>query len=140
VLIVPEGMEPDRIARPARVVVGWNQSAEALRAAKQALPLLQEGAEVEVTSIDPPPVGTERSDPGGPLCQYLARHGVKAAVTVLARSRPRISEVLSGHVMDRGADMLVMGAYSHSRLREAILGGATRDMLHQGKIAVLMAH
>jgi nucleotide-binding universal stress UspA family protein len=140
VLIVAEGADPERIANPARVVLAWNQSAEALRAAKHALPMLQGNAEVDVTAIDPPQVGTERSDPGGALCQYLARHGVKAAVTVLARSRPRISEVLSGHVMDRGADLLVMGAYSHSRLREAILGGATRDMLHAGKTAVLMAH
>jgi nucleotide-binding universal stress UspA family protein len=140
VLIVPEGAAVERIAGPKRIVLAWNQSAEALRAAKRALPLLKGSVEVDVTAIDPPQVGTERSDPGGALCQYLARHGVKASVTVLTRGRPRISEVLSDHVMDRGADLLVMGAYGHSRLRETILGGATRDMLHAGKIAVLMAH
>lgn len=90
--------------------------------------------------IDPAPHGPERSDPGGPLCQFLVRHGVKAEVTVLARSRPRIADVLAQHAMDIGADMMVMGACGHSRLREAVLGGATRDVLEHTTIQVLMAH
>jgi nucleotide-binding universal stress UspA family protein len=60
-------------------------------------------------------------------------------VTVLARSLPRVSDVLARHVLDENADMLVMGAYGHSRFREAILGGATRNMLEQATVPVLMA-
>jgi nucleotide-binding universal stress UspA family protein len=70
----------------------------------------------------------------------LVRHGVKAEVTVLARTMPKISDVLARHCRDVDADLLVMGAYSHSRFREAILGGATRNMLEAAEIPVFMAH
>ena len=70
----------------------------------------------------------------------LVRHGVHAEVSVLARSLPRISDVLARHIWDQNADMLVMGAYGHSRFREAILGGATRNMLEKAEVPVLMAH
>ena len=70
----------------------------------------------------------------------LVRHGVKAEITVLAKTMPRVSDVLLRHARDMNADMIVMGAYGHSRFREAILGGATRNMLENAKIPVLMAH
>ena len=140
VLIVPPDADLTRIASPRRILLAWNQSAEALTAAKRALPLLQAADMVDVTVVDPPARGPERSDPGGVLCQYLVRHGVKAEVTVLSRNRPKVSQVLAEHAMDRGADMMVMGAYGHSRLREAVLGGATRAVLEGTTIPVLMAH
>jgi nucleotide-binding universal stress UspA family protein len=59
---------------------------------------------------------------------------------VLARSLPRVAEVLARHARDSDADLVVMGAYGHSRLREAILGGATRDMLEGAEIPVFLAH
>ena len=59
---------------------------------------------------------------------------------MLARTLPRVSEVLCRHARDIDADMIVMGGYGHSRFREAILGGATRDMLEIAEIPVLMAH
>ena len=61
-------------------------------------------------------------------------------MSVLARTLPRVSDVLLRHVRDANADLLVMGAYGHSRFREAILGGATRNMLEQTTVPVLMAH
>ncbi|MBE0554096.1 MAG: universal stress protein [Rhodobacteraceae bacterium] len=138
VLVLPEsGLAT---ATPRRVVLAWNQSAEALTAARQALPLLQAADTVDITVVDPPPHGPERSDPGGMLCQMLVRHGAHAEVSVLARSMPRISEVLGRHITDVNADLLVMGAYGHSRFREAILGGATRNMLEKAQVPVLMAH
>jgi nucleotide-binding universal stress UspA family protein len=140
VLIVPRGADLSRIAEPRRIHLAWNQSSEALAATRYALPFLKAATEVDVTVVDPPARGPERSDPGGRLCQYLVRHGVKAEVTVLARARPKVSEVLSQHALDEGADMVVMGAYGHSRLREAVLGGATRAMLEGTAIPVLMAH
>lgn len=140
VLIVPADADLSRIASPRRILLAWNQSEEALTAAKRALPLLQQADYVDVTVVDPPARGPERSDPGGLLCQFLVRHGVKAEVTVLARNLPKVSEVLAQHARDRGADMMVMGAYGHSRLREAVLGGATRALLEGTVLPVLMAH
>lgn len=95
---------------------------------------------VNLAIIDPPAHGPERSDPGGLLAQMLARHGVTADVSVLARTLPRTSDILTRHIKDQDADLLVMGAYGRSRLREAILGGATRDMMQQAECAVLMKH
>ena len=74
------------------------------------------------------------------LCQMLVRHKVHADVAVLARTQSRVSDVLARHAADLNADMLVMGAYGHSRFREAILGGATRNMLEQAEVPVFMAH
>lgn len=138
VMVLPDTGLPTSPSR--QVVVAWNQSAEAMAAVRHALPLLQQAARVIITVIDPPKHGPERSDPGGLLCQMLVRHGVKAEVSVLARTLPRVSDVLARHVADCDADLLVMGAYGHSRFREAILGGATRSMLEQAKVPVLMAH
>ena len=138
VLVLPEQGLGDAIV-PKRVVVAWNQSAEAMAATRLALAFLKSAERVDITVIDPPQHGPERSDPGGLLCQMLVRHGVHAEVSVLARSLPRVSDVLARHVLDQDADMLVMGAYGHSRFREAILGGATRNMLEKATVPVLMA-
>ncbi len=139
VLVVPAaGLGPNPL--PRRVVLAWNQSAEAMTATRLALPLLKAADSVTITVVDPPAYGPERSDPGGLLCQMLVRHGVKAEVAVLARSLPRISDVLARQMRDTNADLLVMGAYGHSRFREAILGGATRNMLELVEVPVLLAH
>lgn len=137
VLVLPEDDKPLPEAR--RVVVAWNRSPEALSAIRAALPLLRRAEAVDIAIIDPDTTGPERSDPGGALAQWLARHGVRAEISVLARSLPRISEVLIRHLRDREADLLVMGAYGHSRFREAILGGATRELLEHAPVPVLLA-
>jgi nucleotide-binding universal stress UspA family protein len=139
VLVLPEaGL--GTAAAPERVVVAWNQSAEAMAAIRAALPLLRRAKSVSLAVIDPGSHGAERSDPGGMLCQMLARHGVHVDVAVLAKTMPRVSDVLNRHMMDTGADLLVMGAYGHSRLREALFGGATREMLETCPVPMLMAH
>lgn len=123
-----------------RVVIAWNQSNEALSAVRRALPLLQAAELVSVVVVNPPVHSPERSDPGGLLTQMLARHGVRAEVSVLAKTLPRVSDVLMRHMEDIDASVLVMGAYGHSRLREAILGGATRNVLENARHAVFLAH
>ncbi|OCX66670.1 universal stress protein [Thioclava sp. SK-1] len=138
VLIVPDTFNGKLGGR--RIVAAWNQSDEALTALRQALPVLKAAEHVDLTVIDPPAHGPERSDPGGRLCQMLVRHGVAADVSVLAKTMPRVSDILNRHVRDTNADMVVMGAYGHSRFREAILGGATRHMLEMAEVPVLMAH
>ena len=138
VLILPEGMQTCPAAR--RIMIGWNRSSEALAAIRAALPLLIRAESVEILIVDPPEHDPDRSDPGGALAEMLARHGARANISVAARTMPRISDVMLRHAVDRNVDLVVMGAYGHSRFREAILGGATRNMLENAKVAVLMAH
>lgn len=125
---------------PKRIVIGWNESSEAMVAVRAALPILKRASLVNITVIDPPVHSPNRSDPGGMLSQFLARHNVPAEITVLSKTLPRISDVLMRHVIDTKADMIVMGAYGHSRLREAIFGGATRDMLEEANCPLFLAH
>lgn len=138
VLILPHG-KSDVAGIGRRVIVAWNQSDEALTAIRRARPILKSADLVEITVVDPSPHSPEGSDPGGALCRMLTRHGVKAEVAVLAKTLPTVSEVLNRRAAETGADLIVMGAYSHSRLREAIMGGATRHMLERAKVPVLMA-
>ncbi|WBU57724.1 universal stress protein [Paracoccus sediminicola] len=137
VLIVPDTGLPAEIGR--KVMIGWSQSEEAMTAVRRALPLLKAAEQVEITVIDPSPHGPERSDPGGALCQMLSRHGVNCEIAVLARTLPQTSDILFHRATEIGADLMVMGAYSHSRFREAILGGTTRSMLTKTTLPVLMA-
>lgn len=138
VLIVPPG--PGGPLRAERIMIGWNHSPEALAAVRAAMPFLTRAKAVDIAIIDPPAHGPDRSDPGGLLAELLARHGVRADISVLARTLPRISDVMCRHCTDIDAQMVVMGAYGHSRLREAVLGGATRNMLEACDRPVLMAH
>lgn len=138
VLILPEGHETAPTAK--RIVIAWNESIEALAAVRAALPLLTQADMVDIAIIDPPAHAADRSDPGGALAEMLSRHGVRGDVSVLAKTMPRVSDVLCRHCEDKNADMVVMGAYGHSRFREAILGGATRNMLEMATVPVLMAH
>ncbi|MGI3210841.1 universal stress protein [Roseovarius tibetensis] len=138
VLIAPSGSNPT--PAPKRILLGWNDSSEALGALRAALPLLKAADVVHVVVIDPPTHGPERSDPGGAVGQYLARHGVKVEIDVLSKTLPRVSDVMMRHAKDMDADLVVMGAYGHSRFREAIFGGATRYMLENATLPVFMAH
>jgi nucleotide-binding universal stress UspA family protein len=140
VLVLPDLPLPKPITAPRRIILAWNQSNEALAAARRAMDLLKAADLVSVTVVDPPLHGPERSDPGGLLCQMLVRHGARAEVTVLTLNLPAVSDVLNRHATDIGADLIVMGAYGHSRLREAVLGGATRAMLQKARVPVLMVH
>jgi len=136
VLIVPDsGLSPDFASR---IVVAWNQSTEALCAARRALPLLVKAECVDIAVVAPTQ-GPEGPEPGTRMGEWLTRHGARTQVTVLAKTLPRISEILIRHARETGATMIVMGAYGHSRFREAILGGATRNMLEQTELPVLLA-
>lgn len=126
--------------KPKRVVVAWNESSEAMASIRRALPLLQAADEVNICIVAPERHSRESADPGEELSRMLSRHGVSVEVTILAQTLPRVSEVIARHVADLDADLLVMGAYGHSRFREAILGGATRSMLEHAKVPVFMAH
>ena len=138
VLVLPGTEAPSQA--PARVVVAWNESAEALTAVRRAMPLLLAADLVNILIIDPSRHEANAADPGSELSKMLTRKGAKVELSIVARTMPRISDVIARHVSDQNADLLVMGAYGHSRFREAILGGATRNLLEQASVPVLMAH
>jgi nucleotide-binding universal stress UspA family protein len=124
-----------------RVLVGWNASREAMRAIHDAMPLLERAADVQVLSINPPhgPAG-DGGVPGADISLHLARHGVKAEAAHIQGDDIRAGEMLLSRAADHQSDLIVMGAYGHSRYRELILGGATRQMLKSMTVPVLMSH
>lgn len=137
VLMIPKGCKaPDA---GGHILMGWNDGAEALAAARAALPLIKQADVTDICIIDPPRHGAERSDPGGAMVQYLMRHGTRSEVAVLPKSDQPICETLLKRAREVGAQMIVSGAYGHSRLREAVFGGATRNLLERADIPILMS-
>lgn len=137
VLMIPKGCKaPDA---GGHVLMGWNDGAEALAAARAALPILEQADVTDICIIDPPAHAADRSDPGGAMAQYLMRHGSRAEVAVLAKTEPHIGDILLRRAREVGAQMIVSGAYGHSRLREAVFGGATRSLLEAADRPILMS-
>ncbi|WP_019954818.1 universal stress protein [Yoonia vestfoldensis] len=137
VLMIPKGCKaPDA---GGHILMGWNDGAEALAAARAALPLLQQADVADICIIDPPMHAADRSDPGGAMAQYLMRHGTRSEVAVLAKTEPHVGEILLRRAREVGAQLIVSGAYSHSRLREAVFGGATRSLLERADRPILMS-
>jgi len=96
---------------------------------------------VTVLAVDPQPGPDGHGDiPGADIALHLARHGVKAQIERTVSAGVPIGELLLSRAADLGADLLVMGAYGHSRVRELLLGGATRSILASMTIPVLMSH
>ncbi|MGJ8611577.1 MAG: universal stress protein [Octadecabacter sp.] len=138
VLIVPCGM--DKLRPFDRIMVAWDESTEALEAVRKALPALKSSDRTEVVMINPSSHSPERSDPGGVISMMLSRHGVKADVAILARTTPRVADIINRYGSEHAINLIVMGAYGHSRFRESMIGGATRDMLESAVLPVFMAH
>jgi len=120
------------------VLIAWNGSAEAGRAVTAALPFLH--AAQSVTAIMAPESGLPDGSPGENLIRYLAWHGIAVEIGLAADDGGPVGERLLREAARRSADLLVMGAYGHGRLREYIFGGATRFILDEGAIPVLMTH
>jgi nucleotide-binding universal stress UspA family protein len=120
-----------------RVLIAWNGSAESARAVGAAMPFLETAAAVTAVSANEEGLEVTSSEA---LCHYLSWHGIAAKARSVESDGRDIGEILLEAAMADKADMLVMGAYSHSRLREYILGGATRYILDEGTIPVFMAH
>ena len=128
---------------PACVAIGWNGSIEAARAVHHALPLLQEATEVKVIdgqSLHASDDDAARTAPRLDLLDYLRRHDVSAKSLHIDVSPQEAGPALLKQAQHMHADLLVMGAYSHSRMREHVLGGATRHILTHAQIPVLMHH
>lgn len=134
VLLVPRGMFEFKLSH---ALVGWNGGLEVSRAVQQSLPFLKKSASVTVAASRDK--ANERPSTQA-LADFLAYHGVAADVRVLDGASDSAGEQLLRMASDLGCDFLVTGAYSHTRLRQSILGGVTRHLLKHAEIPVLMAH
>jgi nucleotide-binding universal stress UspA family protein len=138
VLLLPEGAAPS--LSPERVMVAWDSRIEASRAVREALPILKGAQEVRLVLVDPEESeAAHGQEPGADAALYLARHGVRVGVDRLPGSGRPVADVLGRHAGDMGAQMIVMGAYGHSRLRQRILGGVTRSMIENPPLPIFMA-
>ncbi len=121
------------------VAIAWDMSRSAARAVGDALPLLKGAKSVQVL-VGRGEKAIESSRPAASLVTYLSAHGISAAVDEFDVSGQKIGDALLGRATRHKADMLVMGAFGHSRLREFVLGGATRRILDTSSIPLLMSH
>ena len=136
VLIIPNGRDSTQIA--SRVLVAWNGRREAARAVFDALPLLQQADAVKVMRIIE---GDEDIElPATDICHSLVRHGVKTNKTQRVSAAVGSGPALMAEADAFDADLVVMGCYGHSRLREFVFGGATRHFLQKMRVPVLMSH
>lgn len=121
-----------------RVLVAWDGSREAARAVNDALPLLRRAAEVFVVAVNPP---TEPGRLAGvDIALHLSRHGINVEAKTLEVRDIGVGDALLSHVGDLGADMLVMGAYGHTRFQESLFGGVTRQVQESMTVPVLLSH
>ncbi len=124
-----------------RVLVAWNASREAARALADGLALLRGARAVEIVTFDPEKlVRPLAALPEPDLRAHLARHGVTASVADQPSGGLDIGAAILSRAADSGADLIVMGAYSHSRMRELVLGGATRTLFKSMTVPTLMSH
>jgi nucleotide-binding universal stress UspA family protein len=136
VIVVPPSELPARVGR--RILVGWNASREAARACNDALPLLSRAEQVCLAVVDPERDG-HGPEAGADIALHLSRHGVRVEVQRLASGGEDVGRVLLWKAASFEADLVVMGAYGHSRLAEFVFGGVTRTMLREAKLPILMS-
>jgi nucleotide-binding universal stress UspA family protein len=123
---------------PNNVLIAWDGSSTATRAVHAAVPMLDKSDKITVLVVEKRPSGD--GQPGADIATYLARHGLDVTVEVVTNPQTGIADTLLNHVSDNGNDLVVMGGYGHSRMREFLFGGATREILSAMTVPVLMAH
>jgi nucleotide-binding universal stress UspA family protein len=136
-LIVPNGWQGETVGE--KILIGWNASREARRAVSDAMSLLAAARTVTVLLVDPAEGRRHGEEPGADIARHLARHGAYVHVERVASNGAPIAQVILGHAVQSGSDLLVVGAYSHARLRELLFGGATRTFLAQMPVPVLIS-
>jgi len=126
-----------------RVLLTWNASRESAHALREALPLLSRAETVVVLSSEPDD-GDSSTAGGHPhareLSRFLKSHGIEAISSGISDPDMNVTDAIIGQAADMNADLIVMGAYGHTRLREIILGGVTRDLLKLAPVPLLLAH
>lgn len=138
-LIAPPGWSGGSIGK--RVAVAWDASREATRALSEADTLFDGAEQVVVITVDAKPKMFGHGDvPGANIAAHLSRRGAKAEVRNVDSAGRAPALAILEEAETLGADVVVMGGYAHSRLRELVFGGATRDLLRMSSLPILMAH
>ncbi len=138
-LFVPDGASSGLPGK--NVLIAWNSRAEAAEAVKDAVPILKDAEQVTLLVVDPVTGPDDHGEePGADMALVLARHMIKVSVRPVVSEGKDISQVIQSEAEQTGADLIVMGAYGHSRVRQNILGGTTRHMLENCSIPLFLAH
>jgi nucleotide-binding universal stress UspA family protein len=137
ILVAPEGLD---LLRAEHTVIAWKDTREARRAVIDALPFLHEATRVTVIEVCDADDHSAAQKRIADVAQYLGRHRIKAASQAIASRAASTATQLLQFAHDQGADLLVTGAYGHSRLGEWIFGGVTRELLASSPICCLMSH
>jgi nucleotide-binding universal stress UspA family protein len=119
------------------IMIGWNRGVPAARVVRFAMPFLGVAARVEIFSVD---TGAKKGTSAQDIARYLAWRDIKTELNSVPPDQRSVGEMLLSEAETSGADLLVIGAFSHSRLREMILGGVTKHILERAELPVLMAH
>jgi nucleotide-binding universal stress UspA family protein len=138
VLVVPYAGRFETVGR--NVLVAWKPSREATRAVNDAIPVIEAADQVTVLVVKTAGAQRYGEEPGAGIALHLARHGIKASVEQTVAVGRSVADAVLSRVAELGCDLVVMGAYGHSRLRELVLGGVTRDILRHMTVPVLMSH
>ncbi len=139
VLVVPHSGRFGAVG--GRVTVAWNGRRESARALFDAMPLLKAASRVKVVWVNPQSEEEATGDlPTAEIGATLARHGVKCEVASSYAPDIRVGDAILSDLADDGTDLLVMGAYGHSRVREFVFGGATKHILDHMTVPVLLSH
>ena len=123
----------------ARPMVAWDGGREAARAVNDAMPMLERAKSVVVLTVNPKK-RDHGQEPGADIALHLARHGIKVEAQHLEVRDMSVADTILSRMADQGIDLLVMGAYGHSRIREWVMGGTTRQIFANMTVPVLMSH
>lgn len=138
VLVVPH--EGPLVTTFKHVLLAWNGSKEAARAAFDALPFIIEAEKTDILVIDPPDTLDDNPEAAGAeIAAALSRHGATVSVSVQQSGNASIDDVIQTRIAETGADLLVLGAYSHSWLRQLLFGGVTRTVLRTVPVAAFLS-
>jgi len=139
VLVLPRGYRAPETGSFGTIAVAWDNSRAAARAVADALPLLHRAKAVRVvTIVNDKPIGADPQP--DEILKLLAAHGVEAVHDLVEAGGRGAGPALTAYVRERSAELLVMGAYGHSRMREIMLGGATKSLLTHPPVPVFLSH
>lgn len=138
VFFTPPSIKPD--GKIDHVVVAWSNTRETARAISGALPIMVDAKNVTIAMVTESSISHVDDDmPGADIARHLVRHGINVEISHI-KGWKNPAEALLNEVEKRGAKLLVMGGYGHSRFREWVLGGVTRDVLRSAEVPVYMSH
>ncbi len=137
-IIVPNGYQVRDFEEYA--AVAWDGSRPAARALADSMQILETKKRLDVVRVGPRKPAAETVAPGRDILRHLRRHGIDARDITLAASKDQVGPAILGYCAENGPDVLVMGAYGHTRLREDLFGGTTRHILQNMTVPVLMSH